>query len=276
MSTNHDITLDDDDLPPEDGAPGQVEDDDLPPEENDSKAAPAAAATPAETVAVVELPAPPEPAAFVPQYSAEVPADAAQQIAALKAEERAAFKQLMDGDSGMDPDAYATIRDRTDTAIDDLKTKALTAAIFQQANEQASQQAAKSEWSRSEAKLMGEFKADGIDYKAEPEKLAIFNRFLKTLGVDPANEDRDAPWFLTEAHRSAKAYLGITVKAAAPAVAARGVDKSTIPPTLSRVPPAADATIAADEFAGLNALRGEARQRAIARLTPEQEERWLA
>ena len=275
MSTNHDITLDDDDLPPEDDAPGQ--DDDLPPEDEGSKAAPAETEAPAETVAVAEAPpAPPEPAAFVPQYSAEVPADAAQQIAALKVEERAAFKKLLDGDSGMDPDAYSVIRDRTDTAIDDLKNKVLKAAIFQQANEQASQQVAKNEWSRSEAKLMGEFKADGIDYKAEPEKLAIFNRFLKTLGVDPANEDKDAPWFLTEAHRSAKAYLGIAAKAAAPAVAERGVDKSTLPPTLSRVPPAADATIAGDEFAGLNALRGEARQRAIARLTPEQEERWLA
>ena len=268
-----DIMIDeDDDLPPDDGLDG-VEDDDLP--EEDAPAAPAAPAEPAAPDAPEPLAAP-EPSAFVPQYSVDVPADAAQQIATLKGEERAAFKQLMDGDTDMDPDAYAAIRDRTDAAIDDLKTKALTASIFQQANQQAADQQARAEWTRSEAKVMVEAKADGLDYKAAPEKMTIFNRFLKTLGADPANEDKDASWFLNEAHKSAKAYLGITGKAAPAAAAVRGVDKSLIPPTLSKVPPSADAAIAANEFAHLDSLRGEAKQRAIARLTPDQEDRWLS
>jgi len=71
---------------------------------------------------------------FVPQYSAEVPADAKEQIAALTTEERTAFKQLMAGE--IEADAYQEIRDRTEVAKDELKTKALTASIFEQANTQ--------------------------------------------------------------------------------------------------------------------------------------------
>ena len=225
---------------------------------------------------VEELPA---EGPFVPQYSAEVPADAAEQIKALKAEEKAAFKQLMDGE--IDSDAYQVIRERVESETDDLKTKALTASIFNQANAQAAEQTAKAEWNRSEAASFAAFKAEGLDYKAKPALLAAYNTNLKALGADPKNENRDAPWFLTEAHRLTKADLGFAptpapqVKKAVPN-GRNGVDLSELPPTLRNVPVAATGSVNADEFAHMRNLEGIELERAHARLTNDQRDRWMA
>lgn len=215
-------------------------------------------------------------APFVPQYSAEVPADAADQIKALKVEEKAAFKQLMDGE--IDPDAYSAIKDRVESAVDDLKTKALTASIFQQATAQSAEQAARTEWTRAESQAFNGFKAEGLDYKGKPSLLAAYNTNLKALGADPKNENRDAPWFLAEAHRLTKEDLGF--KPAAPAKAATStpnrVDAREIPPTLRSVPVAATGAVNADEFAHMRNLEGLALEKAHAKLSNEQRDRWMA
>lgn len=222
----------------------------------------------------------PPKAAFVPQYSAEVPDDAAEQIKALKAEERTAFKQLMDGE--IDPDAYQVIRDRVENDTDDLKTKALTASIFNQANAQAAEQTARAEWERAESQAFNAFKSEGLDYKGKPALLAAYNTHLKALGSDPKNENRDAAWFLTEAHRVTKADLGFVSAPPAtntnkPAPTARnGVDLSELPPTLRSVPVAATGSVNADEFAHMRNLDGLELERAHARLTNDQRDRWMA
>jgi hypothetical protein len=217
---------------------------------------------------------------FVPQYSADVPEDAADRIKALKAEESTAFKQLMDGE--IDSDAYQAIRSRVEAETDDLKTQALTASIFSQANAQAAEQTARAEWNRAEAQAFNAFKAEGLDYKGKPALLAAYNTHLKALGADPKNENRDAPWFLAEAHRITKADLGFVTTPPAtntnkPAPNARnGVDLSELPPTLRSVPVAATGSVNADEFAHMRNLEGIELERAHARLTPEQRDRWMA
>ena len=214
-------------------------------------------------------------APFIPNYSAEVPADAADQIKALKTEERAAFKQLMDGE--IDADAYQAIRDRVETDSDTLKTQALTASIFQQANAQAQEQSARTEWNKSEAAAFNAFKSEGLDYKAKPALLAAYNTNLKTLGADPKNENRDAPWFLAEAHRLTKDDLGFTAATKKIAPTARnGVDLTELPPTLRSVPVAATGAVNADEFAHMRNLDGLELERAHARLTNDQRDRWMA
>jgi hypothetical protein len=214
-------------------------------------------------------------APFIPQYSAEVPADAKQQIAALNDEESAAFKKLMDGE--IDADEYKKVRDRTSEAVDDLKTKAITASIFEQANQQAAQQVAQTDWNRAEAASFATFKAEGIDYKGKPSLLAAFNVNLKALGIDPKNERRDAPWFLTEAHRLTKDDLGFRpVAKITPSTARNGVDPAEIPPTLRSVPIAATGAVNADEFAHMRNLSGLDLERAHARLTNDQRDRWMA
>jgi hypothetical protein len=277
--------LEEDGTPVEEGSATAAPDDEL--DEDPADEPQAAEAKP------VAKPQEPEPAAdeqtqeettaaqpvFVPQYSAEVPADAKEQMALLRAEERAAFAKLMDGEEGMDTEAYNAIRDRTDAAIDDLKTRALTASIFRQATEQAATQRAREEWDSAKTQCFAQFKADGQDYtdSTKPGLLAAYNHHLKALGANPANEDKNSDWFLREAHRLTRADLGITSKPSANTVQmARGVDKSSIPPTLSRVPPAADASIAGDEFAHLANMSGAALEKAIAGMTPEQLDRYLS
>lgn len=215
--------------------------------------------------------------AFVPQYAVEVPADAAEQIKALKAEDAEAFKKLIAGE--MEPDAYQAIKDRTEAAIDDLKTKAMTAAIFQQANAQATEQAAAQEWKRAENAAMNTFKAEGIDYRGKPALLAAYNTTLKALADDAKNANRDAPWFLAEAHRLTKAELGIVT---APKPTPKPGDRRNpladveIPPTLRGAPAAATSAIDTDEFSHMRGLGGIELERAVAKLTPDQLDRYLA
>lgn len=220
---------------------------------------------------VVTLPA---EAPFIPQYSAEVPADAADQIKALKAEEGAAFKQLMDGE--IDSDSYQAIRERVEAQADALKTQALTASIFQQANTQAAEQTARAEWNKSESASFATFKAEGLDYKAKPSLLAAYNTNLKALGADPKNENRDAVWFLTEAHRLTKDDLGFTATKKPAPVAQNRVDMQEMPPTLRSVPVAATGSVNADEFAHMRNLDGIELEKAHARLTNDQRDRWMA
>jgi hypothetical protein len=248
-------------------------------------AAAAAAAKPAATPPATTPPAnePPaeedEPAprdTFVPQYTAEVPADAKAKIDELQKEEKAAFKRLMDGE--IEAEAYQEIKDRVGNEVDALKTAALTAHIFSQANVQAQEQAARNEWNKAEVSAMNSFKDEGIDYRAKPALLAAYNTHLKSLGADPKNERRDAAWFLTEAHKLTKADLGITTATPTPAARkdVRAVDPAEIPPTLRGVPAAATGAVNSDEFAHMRNLDGLALEKAVAGMNDAQRERWLS
>lgn len=211
---------------------------------------------------------------FVPQLKAEVPADAAVKIAALRQEERDAFKSLMDGVS--DSDAYQVVRDRVEAEVDTLRTQALTASIFEQVNQQTAEQTARNDWNKTESTMMSAFKTDGLDYKGKPSLLAAYNVNLKALGNDPKNDKRDAAWFLTEAHKLTKADLGITTQQKVDPKQANRVDTGELPPTLRNVPVAATGAVGGDEFAHMRNLDGPALERAHAALTEAQRDRWMA
>lgn len=214
---------------------------------------------------------------FVPQFKAEVPADAAAQIAAEKAKDAEAFGKLMDG--VIDAAEYQKIKAETEARVDELKTAALQADIFNKANEQFAAQAAEREWKRAEAAQMNAFKAEGLDYRAKPGLLAAFNVHLKALGADQKNERRDAAWFLSEAHKLTKAELGITTAAKptpTPSNTPRGVDPNDIPPTLRGVPAAGSNAVQTDEFAHMRNLSGVAYEKAFAGLTEAQRDRFMA
>jgi hypothetical protein len=76
------------------------------------------------------------------------------------------------------------------------------------------------------------------------------------------------------------APVAAAVAAAQPARAAERMrrpalaDRSGLPPTLAGVPAAADAAVG-HEFAHLESLEGSALERALARMTPDQQERYL-
>ena len=242
----------------------------------EANAATAAAAASAASTAEEE---PPETMRFGTNFKAEVPADADEKIKTLRTEEKAAFKRLMDGE--IDSEEYQATRERVESAVDDLKTAALTASIFQQVNKQSAEQAALNEWSKAESAAMVAFKDEGFDYKGKPSLLAAYNHNLKTLGTDLKNERRDAPWFLAEAHRLTKADLGITATTTTKKIVnpSRGVDVSDLPPTLRSVPAAANGAVNSDEFAHMRTLMDTdpiAYERAHAALSEAQRDRWMA
>lgn len=249
------------------------------PEGNDTTPAAGNDTAPAaESDSAVEYEAP-----FVPTFKAEVPADAAAQIAAEKAKDAEAFGKLMEG--LIEPAEYQRIKGETEARVEELRTAALQAEIFNKANEQFAAQAAEREWRRTEATQMQAFKDEGLDYRAKPGLLAAFNVHLKALGADPKNERRDAAWFLTEAHKLTKAELGIagTAKPATttkpnetPSGTPRGVDPNDIPPTLRGVPAAGNNAVQTDEFAHMRNLTGVAYEKAFAGLTEAQRDRFMA
>lgn len=244
----------------------------------DQEAATAAAAAAAAAAQVDTDAAEAEEAAnkapFIPEYKAEVPADAAEQIKALKSEESKAFKHLMDG--VIDADAYQAVRERVDTEVDTLRTQTLTATVFEQANAQAQAQTAQNEWKKAEKAAFDGFKADGLDYRAKPSLLAAYNTNLKALGADPKNENRDAPWFLAEANRLTREDLGLGPAKKTTTTARARVDLAELPPTLRSVPVAATSAVNTDEFAHMRNLEGVALERAHAALSDAQRDRWMA
>lgn len=249
-------------------------------EREQAEAAAAAAAEAAAAAGNVSTPggAPTETKGFVvPTYTANVPEDMAEQIAAAKGKEREAFKQLMDGI--IDADEYQKRRDEAEAQIDALKTKALTSSILEDVNRQNAEQQAEAEWARAQQTSFAAFKAEGLDYKhpERPALLAAFNYHLKALAGDAKNEKRDGVWFLSEAHRLTKADLGVTTVAKKGATTTpRGVDPADIPPTLRSVPAAATNAANTDEFAHMRGLEGVALERAHAALTEQQRDRYMA
>lgn len=135
---------------------------------------------------------------------------------------------------------------------------------------------------------------DGINYAKDAERATAWDNWVKMLANDPKNEAKPEQWFLDEAHRMVKLQFGDAAPAPAAAAGknatpeAKKVDQkkgrapnlSTLPPTLAEIPSAADSGAGGDgdgEFAHLYALQakgGMEYERALARLSPEQRDRF--
>lgn len=121
--------------------------------------------------------------------------------------------------------------------------------------------------------------AAGIDYN-DDDVAGHFDRALQLLAGDAKRKDAAFAELAADADKLVRALLGKPLLDAKPAdkpptLRRQPIDLTTIPPTLARVPMAADAAVAGDEFAHLSSLEGAALERAYTRLTPEQQERWL-
>lgn len=128
-------------------------------------------------------------------------------------------------------------------------------------------------------------KESGINYSTDTKMNAAFDRWIKQLAMDPDNAQKDGSWFLSEAHEMVKTQYRIADTAApkkAPAAeapktrAGKAPNTSNLPPTLARLPAASEADTGDEgEFAHIERLSGIERERALARMTPEQEDRYL-
>ena len=226
----------------------------------------------------------PAPAAMQPVS----PADADEQRTALRAEKATALQQLLDGE--IDQEAYQEVESRVQDKLDDLAR----AAAVDMARTQMQQDAMFTEYHQHLGAAQKELKAAGIDLDGEAG--AQFDRAIRLFAQDAIDRgltdtagnmaaSRDA---LAEAQALMLRRFGkASVPAAAPAAAAPGaapaapatrkpaaVDRSTLPPTLAGVPAAADASVGS-EFAHLDGLEGTALEKALARMTADQQERYL-
>ena len=136
-------------------------------------------------------------------------------------------------------------------------------------------------WTREIASFKRDAKREGVDYDGDKKLEAEWDKAVRFLGADPGNADKDAAWFLREAHEMVKARFRIgqaptSTKSSKveQAIAARRV-KGPFPPTLSGLPEAGREDEGQSEFSHLDKLSGMDIERAIAKMSPEQAERWL-
>ncbi|ACY33393.1 hypothetical protein [Comamonas thiooxydans] len=230
----------------------------------------------------------PAPAAIQPVS----PADADEQRTALRAEKATALQQLLDGE--IDQEAYQEVESRVQDKLDDLAR----AAAVDMARSQMQQDAMFTEYHQHLGVAQKELKAAGIDLDGEAG--AQFDRAVRLFAQDAADRgltdtlgnmaaSRDA---LAEAQALMLRRFGKSAAAAPSAPAAApgaapaaaptappvrkpaAADRSALPPTLAGVPAAADASVGS-EFAHLDGLEGTALEKALARMTPDQQERYL-
>lgn len=146
-------------------------------------------------------------------------------------------------------------------------------------------------WTRDVATIKAIAKSEGVDYDTDPKMMKAWDGWVKQLAADDTHADKPANFFLKEAHRLTKLQYNLpdvvqeqpkapAAKANQPAKPAarqnRAPDLSQIPPTLAHAPAAAiESEGDSGEFAHIDKLQGIAQEQALARLTPEQQERYL-
>lgn len=227
------------------------------------------------TAAAASLP-PAPPAQVLRQV--DVPADADDRIAAAQALINKAFTDAME--NTIETAEYNQVLNEQQKVIKGLEELKLTAKLAADWNKQAADAAAEAEWHAARGAIFSEAKQAGLDYEGNKVLFRAFNATLQELGraaEKGENKLSTAAEFFAEAHRLTAEGLGVVLKARtnAPAPPSRHQDMNALPPTLARVPPAADVSTGANEFAHMDGLSGVDAERAYERLTAEQKERYL-
>lgn len=142
-------------------------------------------------------------------------------------------------------------------------------------------------WNREIKSFKREALKEGVDYDQDRKLEAEWDKAVRYLGADPENADKDAAWFLKEAHEMVKARFKLGRPPEVPtaqsrmskvdeALAARRTRAGQPPRSLSQLPQAGIEAEGQSEFSHLDGLNGLALEQAVARMTPEQQARWEA
>lgn len=214
---------------------------------------------------------------FSPTYRAQLPSDYDAQLNDLKHEFSALAEKFKQGDIDFEEYQAATdqLADRRD-ALTSLRTKA---EISREMQEQSAEQ----EWQWTIRRFVAKTaREEKIDYQSDEAKRNDLDAFVKVLAANPANAKKDGDWFLNEAHRRVKALHGIAEtpaqKSSPPskpdAPVSRRPRLEAVPKTLASVPGSDGPGDIGDEFADIDKLDGVALERAIARMSPQQREKY--
>lgn len=236
----------------DDGQDLDDEDDEPEEDEADDKVAPA------------EIPGAAVPE-FHPVYQASPVADYAERMAQIAAANKEIATGYENGD--FDLEEYQT-RQRKLTELEwGLREANLKATLATEQQQQGLAQ--RWQWEQDRFFGMAEHKA----YREDPVIGPAFGAAVQLLAADVANDARPMSWFLEEADRMTRARF--RVSGAEEAAPRRGRSRPAVPPTLGGLPAAAIPETGADEFSKFDRLEGMALERALAKLTEAEADRYL-
>lgn len=247
-------------------------DDDNTPDDDDDNTPPAdePAPTPTNQDPAPE-PAPAPAAEFTPELRADMPENATERLAEIKTAADELLKKFEDGE--IDAKAFMAQKEVLDQQSFDIKMAVQQAEFAQRQNAEARTQ----RWEYEQERFFGQ-EANGM-YK-DPVMFAALNAQVKALGQDAANANRAPHWYLEEADRLVRERFAVGDKTPAGEKPAGGKkptppDLSMVPKTLANIPAAELPDTGNAEFAHLDKLDGMDLEMALAKLSPEQADRYL-
>ena len=223
-----------------------------------------------------------------PIYQAQAGENLDQQLKDLALARRDARRKYEEGE--LSEDQYDAELDRIEQERDKINSVRIRAEVSEDITTQQLQR----EYRKTLDTFFADIKATGFDYKADANKgvLQHLDKTIKALSQTADGDEGPELWreILGNAHMLTAAKFkiptnkaaaddpgksGKTTKAAEVA-RSRVPDLSKAPPTLGRGPSAGTPSVNTGEFSHLDGLSGIALERAVARLTPDQQERWEA
>lgn len=218
----------------------------------------------------------------LPQLDAGDPEAAQAEIEKLKALRKDIRAKYTSGE--LDDEQF-------DSQLDDIQSKlgeqqrVIDTAAMNTSIAEANKKAEVEHWIKRVEKFMKTTaETEGIDYKGDDALNAALDVTVRKLATEKdkdgnlVNADKQQGWFLTEAHRLIKQKFGmVAVPKGAKAPQAKAPDLSKMPPSIARAPKAGTTQAGSGddgEFANLDNLSGMDLERAVARMTPDQQARW--
>jgi len=211
---------------------------------------------------------PAEAEEFKPYVAPALVEDYDEKIAEFATKKAALSEQLDNGDISLS-DFIA----QRDQLTKDETTLTTTQLIAETEIKRKSQEAAQT-WENDQKEFFT--KQTSKIYENKILSTAL-NTAVIDLAKDPANASKTGAWVLAEADKQVRELMGLKSEQGKPAPKGgnRKPNLELVPKTLGGLPAAADDENNADEFAGIKNLTGIEKEKAIARFTPEQEERYL-
>jgi len=204
---------------------------------------------------------------FQPEFRADVPEGLEEKLAGLDTRTAELLEKFKSGEIEL-PDFMAQ-KGEIDAERLQLTLAAEQARWAKSQNEDARAQ----RWKWEQERFFGQEKA--AIYK-DPLLLAALNASVKQVAAAPENANKPSSFFLEEADRQVRKRFNMGADAGGQSKSkTKQPDLSGVPKTLANLPSADMAETGADEFAYLDKLDGIALERALAKLTPEQEARYL-
>lgn len=216
-----------------------------------------------------EEPEPIDPGQFVPRFQAEDLSDLSTKMAEINEAKRALGQQYQDGD--IDWSEFETKRDELDEKALDLREAKSQSDMMAKLAAQTEAQ----HWQWEQDRFFAQ-KANAV-YKDDELAYVALDHTIKRLAADEANNGKPMAWFIEEADRQVRSrfYPKQEPVVETKAKAAQKT-RPKMPPNLGDMPPAdLQDTGNPDEFAKLDKLSGMDLEKAISKLTPEQQERYL-